>query len=270
MNVRSQWRQASRRGALAAITVALLAGPPAALAHDTWFERIDGPAGQPLPLALGTGTHFPRYEEPVQPKVVAHLACTDATGKAHQPEPARVGRRHTVLRVPGLDATAFSCVARLQPFEIELTPALVDVYFEEIRASEALRAIAMQQRAQGRSFQERYLKVARIEGTVAPPRTQAQPLDVLRVAPAGELKAGAEVVFEVQRDGKPLPDQPVQMLNEALPAGLWARTDAGGRIRLRLPLPGRWLLRGVDLRPPASEGARWESRFIAYTFEAAR
>jgi hypothetical protein len=250
--------------------VALSVGSLSARAHDTWFERVDAAAGQPLQLALGTGARFPRYEEPVQPKVVEHLACADARGKPHQPEPARVGRRHTVLSVPGLDAAAFSCVARLQTFELELTPALLDVYFEEIRAADTLRAIAAKRRAQGRSFQERYLKVARIEGVWAPPRSEMQPLDVLRVAPGGELQAGAEVVFEVLRDGKPLPDLPMQLLNDAMPAGLWTRTDAAGRVKLRLPLPGRWLLRGVDLRPPPGEGERWESRFIAYTFEAAR
>jgi hypothetical protein len=84
------------------------------------------------------------------------------------------------------------------------------------------------------------------------------------------LRAGAEVTFEVQRDGKPLSALPVQLLHDALPAGLWARTDDAGRIRVRLALPGRWLLRGVDLRPPAGEGARWESRFITYSFEATR
>lgn len=268
-----RWLRALARVALL-LAVAVPAVP--ALAHDTWFERIEGnerAAGQPLQLALGTGAHYPRYEDPVQPGVVKHMACIDAKGAAHAPDPGRVGRRHTVLRVPGLDAAAvgFSCVVRLQHFEIELAPALVDVYFEEIRAGAALRSVLARERAAGRPFTERYLKVARIEGVLAPPRgTDPQPLDVQRVAPGGELKAGAEAVFEVLRDGKPLADLPVQLLNDAAPAGLWARTDAAGRVSIRLPLPGRWLLRGVDLRPPTAEGARWDSRFIAYTFEVAR
>lgn len=270
MKNRSGLGHPARQAALAGVMMALVAGPLTAMAHDTWFERIDVAEGQPLHLALGTGTHFPRYEDPVQPKFVEHLACTDGNGKDYQPDPPRMGRRHTVLPVPGLAAAAYSCVARLQPFEIELPPALVDVYFDEIRAADALRAVAAQQRAMGRAFQERYLKVARIEGVSPSPRSGTQPMDVLRVAPDGELKAGTDVVFEVRRDGKPLPDLPVQLLNEALPAGLWARTDTLGRVKLRLPLPGRWLLRGVDLRPPSIEGARWESRFIAYTFEATR
>jgi hypothetical protein len=251
--------------------LALSAWP--AMAHDTWFERVDNPeggAGQPLQLALGTGNLYPRYEAPVEPKVVTHWACTDAKGTVHKPASTRVGRRHTLYRVPGPEVGTFSCVVRLQPFEVELASAIVDIYFDEIRASDTLRAVLARQRAQGRPFQERYLKVARIEGAAAPARDDSQPLDVLRVAPRGVLQAGTDAVFEVQRDGKPLAALPVELLHETTPGGLWARTDAAGRVTFRLPQPGRWLLRGVDLRPPITEDARWESRFIAYTFEVAR
>jgi hypothetical protein len=244
-----------------------------ALAHDTWFERVADPkrtTGEPLVLALGTGNQYPLYEDPVQPNVVTHLACTDARGMVYQPASARVGRRHTLFRVPGPEADSFSCVARLQTFEIELVPAKVDLYFDEIQAGDSLRQVLAQQRAQGLPFEERYLKVARAEGVAAPERGHSEPLDVLRVAPRGVLQAGSSVVFEVQRDGKPLPNLPVQLLNETTAGGMWARTDAAGRVTYRLPQPGRWLLRGVDLRPPTTSGARWESRFIAYTFEVAR
>lgn len=242
-------------------------------AHDTWLERIDNPkegAGQPLQLALGTGNQYPLYEVPVEPKVVTHLACTDARGAVHKPESVRVGRRHTVLRVPGPEVGTFSCAAVLQPFDAEFAPAIVDLYFDEIRASDALRAVLARQRAQGRPFQERYLKVARIEGVAAPARSDSQPLDVLRVAPLGVLQSGRDVVFEVQRDGKPLAGLPVEVLHESTPGGVWGRTDTAGRVGFRLSQPGRWLLRGVDLRAPITETARWESRFIAYTFEVAR
>lgn len=256
---------------LALVVLATAVGP--ALAHDTWFERVDNPqgsAGQALQLALGTGNQYPLYEVPVEPKVVSHLTCTDAQGAVHQPESVRVGRRHTLLRVPGPEVGTFSCVARLQSFEVELAPAIVDLYFDDIRADDTLRAVLVRQRAQGRPFEERYLKIARIEGVAAPVRHKNQPLDVLRVTPSGVLQAGADAVFEVQRDGQPLAALPVQLLHETTPGGIWAYTDAAGRVRFRLPQPGRWLLRGVDLRPPKTEDARWESRFIAYTFEVAR
>jgi hypothetical protein len=59
-------------------------------------------------------------------------------------------------------------------------------------------------------------------------------------------------------------------VNERSPVGLWFRTDAQGRIRARLPLPGRWLLRGTDLRLSAVDATRWESQFITYAFEVGR
>ena len=90
------------------------------------------------------------------------------------------------------------------------------------------------------------------------------------LALAGAAQAATVQVTVLARDGKPLAALPVELLHETTPGGLWARTDAAGRVSFRLPQPGRWLLRGVDLRPPITEDARWESRFIAYTFEVAR
>ena len=77
-------------------------------------------------------------------------------------------------------------------------------------------------------------------------------------------------MFQVLREGKPLPDFPVELINERSPLGLWHRTDAEGRIRAKLPLPGRWLLRGTELQLSAADATRWESQFITYAVEVAR
>jgi hypothetical protein len=92
-------------------------------------------------------------------------------------------------------------------------------------------------------------------------------MDVLRQAPAGALAVGGEATFQVLREGRPLADFPVELVNERSPIGLWSRTDAQGRITMRLPLPGRWLLRGTDLRLSSSDPKRWESQFITYAFD---
>jgi hypothetical protein len=62
----------------------------------------------------------------------------------------------------------------------------------------------------------------------------------------------------------------VELINERSPVGLWHRTDAEGRINAKLPLPGRWILRGVELKLAPSDPTRWESQFITYAFEVAR
>ena len=95
-------------------------------------------------------------------------------------------------------------------------------------------------------------------------------LDAMRIEPMGPLTTGAEAVFVVLREGRPLPDFNVELVNERSAVGLWHRTDAQGRVRARLPLPGRWLLRGTDLHVPSSDPQRFDSLFITYAFEVGR
>jgi uncharacterized GH25 family protein len=75
--------------------------------------------------------------------------------------------------------------------------------------------------------------------------------------------------FQVLRDGQPLPDFAVEMRNERSPLGLWRKTDAQGRVSIAAPLPGRWVLRGTDLRLSESEPDLWVSRFVTLAFDVA-
>ena len=109
---------------------------------------------------------------------------------------------------------------------------------------------------------------ARIDiGAVSAPLPNGTVMDVLRQAPTGLLAMGTEATFQVLREGRPLADFPVELINERSPIGLWSRTDAQGRITAKLPLPGRWLLRGTDLRLSTRDPTRWESQFITYAFD---
>ncbi len=38
-------------------------------------------------------------------------------------------------------------------------------------------------------------------------------------------------------------------------------------MELAVPLAGRWLLRGTDVRPSTQNPDRWESRFVTLAFE---
>jgi hypothetical protein len=40
-------------------------------------------------------------------------------------------------------------------------------------------------------------------------------------------------------------------------------------VRIPAPLPGRWVLRGTDLRTSEREPDSWESRFVTLAFEIA-
>lgn len=257
------------RSLLAALCGAALCA--VASAHDTWFAPLPAPSPNETLLALGTGNRFPVFETAVDRQFVARRGCRGGDGDdgaAPALEPLRYTDTATVWRVASAELTTLSCWLQLEPFEIELPADKVAIYFKEIRPPEAVIAAWANLRARGLPFVERYTKSARFDGSRAVPRPADTAMDVLRETPRPQ--AGGEAVFQVLRDGQPLADFNVELVNERSPLGLWHRTDADGRFRARLPLPGRWLLRGTDLRLAPSDPTRWQSQFVTYAFEVAR
>jgi hypothetical protein len=92
-------------------------------------------------------------------------------------------------------------------------------------------------------------------------------MDVVLQSTAWPLRVGDEATFQVLRDGRPLVGQAVELHGDRSPLGFWRRTDDGGRVRFRLPLAGRWVLRGTDLRVSSDTPDTWESRFVTLAFE---
>ena len=82
-------------------------------------------------------------------------------------------------------------------------------------------------------------------------------------------QAGDTLTFTVLRQGRPLPQFAVELVNAASGRGLWLRTDEAGRAQVRLPLAGAWLLRGTDLRPHAQQPDAWDSGFVTLAFSVA-
>ncbi len=247
-----------------------------AVAHDTWFVPQPPSDRGEVVLALGTGTQYPKQEVSVLPEQVQAGGCIG--DGVHERSLRRVAERpHAlVLRTPRPvpAGVGLSCWARLVPIDIEIEDAIVDVYFDEIRASPALRERWARLRAAGVKFRETYVKHARIEleGRAAD-AASARAIDGMgldaRIETLGRpLRVGQVVRFQLLRDGQPLAGQPVQLRSDLTPAGLWRVTDAEGRIELALPLAGRWMLRLTDLR--AADGDRWASRFLTLGFDVLR
>lgn len=255
---------------LALLAALLAASVTTASAHDTWFEPLPVESRGQVQFALGTGNRFPLFEVAVDTQYFAKSGCRTADAAPRSLDLVRYTERSSLLRSPAADATRLTCWVQLAPFEFELPPDKIALYFKEIRPSAAVIAAWEALRARGLPFLERYTKNARIDGPAASPLPVGTVMDVLREAPAGPLATGSEATFQVLRDGQPLVDFPVELINERSPVGLWQRTDAQGRVRIRLPLPGRWVLRGTDLRLSPTQPERWESQFITYAFDVAR
>jgi hypothetical protein len=231
-------------------------------AHDTWFDPL--PGGD---LSLSTGNRFPAGEIAVDDQYFARRGCVAADGRLLALNRRRFTDRATLLAA---EAGAQTCFVQLDAFDVELPPDKIAVYFDEIRPGAAALAAWEQLRARGLPFRERYVKSARVD--IGPLRSAARTglaMDALRLSPEGALSVRDEAVFQVLKHGAPLAGLPVELVNERSRVGLWLRTDGQGQVRTRLPLPGRWLLRGTELRPPESDPARFDSDFITYAFEVA-
>ena len=272
-----------RPAAVLTAALCLLTGT-VAWAHDSWFATLPTPRATEVRLALGTGARFPKLESSVGALALAAHGCRHGVAP---PVPLRIQRdtmtalqlRAHPVSTRSLAAAhgAITCWAQLVPFEVEIPPAIVELYFKEIQPPEAVREAWREMLARGVTWKERYTKHVRIErydprlGSAAPPAATAVPmgLDIVRDGPLRPPTAGDVISFQVLRDGQPLADFALELQSDWTPIGIWLQTDAQGRARVRLARQGGYLLRGVDLRLSTTVPDAWESRFVMLGFEAA-
>lgn len=282
------------------LAVALLAGSGlGAQAHDSWLSAAQPP--RPMPgrtvLALSTGAHFPVQETAIAPEYLRAQGCrglplatSGDAGQAARPAPAPapaqplavLGLADTALLLavpsalagPDQPAQPASCWLQTSAFELDLTLALVPVYLDEVRPGPEILAAWQALHARGLPWRERYVKHARIELPGSAPgaeladaeRRAPQPaplgLDLVLDDDPRSLRTDRPFSARLLRDGQPLAGHAVELRNERLAIGLWLRSDAEGRVRGRLPLPGHWLVRAIDLRLSDDVPDTFDSRFI--------
>jgi len=281
---------------LASLSTLILLGCAslASKAHDSWFEPQTGPRGERL-LALGTGNQFPVQETAIGREYLSVNGC-EGTVPLLPLLPLLPLRYTDTALLMAVPAGATTCWLQLQAFEVTVPPDTVPLYFKEINASAEVRATWARWQARGLPWRETYTKHARAlisdgptaDGASKPmPSTNANanasattvsalpgpsPLGMdLRLLPTRlPLRVGDSITVEVQRDGKPLPGQAIELRGDSSPLGIWRRSDAQGRFSVTLPLAGRWVLRGVDLRVSTNEPEAWDSRFITFNFDVSK
>jgi hypothetical protein len=241
-----------------------------ASAHDTWFAPLPNGTGGGVALALGTGNQFPVHESGIDIKHLLYSGCRhEAGGKPLALQRAADAPTALQLRVRAERGLPLTCWAQTSSFDVELADDKIAVYFKDIQAPQAVRDAWAQMRARGVKWKERYTKHARIE--LNPDAGAAQPvnmaMEVLLEAPQRTPRRGDTLQFRVLRNGQPLPDFAVELRGDKLPIGVWRKTDGEGRVRIPAPLPGRWVLRGTELRLSATEPDLWMSRFVTLAFE---
>jgi len=237
----------------------MVAGP--ACAHDTWFQPLAAEGS----LALGTGSQFPRQEVPVGAESLVRSGCRAGNGSVTPLRVLRQAPAALIVRAPAGKSAV--CWGQQKNFEVALAPDKVALYLREINPPAWVQDEWARLQAAGLPWKERYAKHARIElgGATGPAQPVEMAMDVL--LDERSPRVGQPLGFQVLRDGRPLPDQTVELRGEWSPLGIWRRTDAEGRASISVPLPGRWVLRGTDLRRSESVPDQFESRFFNLAFE---
>lgn len=239
---------------------AALAFSLAAQAHDTWFE----PQATAHELALGTGALFPRLESGID---TVHLARQGCHVKGLQ-APLRPLRNRADALTLAAPPQAQSCWAELAPFEIELAADKITAYLNEVRPAPAITEAWAAMQARGLPWQERYVKYARVHLLAsASSQPSGMDFDALLQTQGPPPQVGQPLSLQVLRDGQPLAGFNVELRSDRTRSGLWRRTDDQGRVDFTPPLPGRWILRGVDLRLSAARPDSFDSRFLTLAFE---
>ena len=285
----SLWRGSA---ALFLVLAATMAHP-----HDTW---LSGPAaataGAPMRFDLTSSGAFPAPEHAIEKPRVARSSCRVGGQDVALAVGAR-GKQTLRLSASPASAGVATCGLSLGPRTLDLKPADVAHYLEEIGASstvgpkwEALPA--------PRKWRETYVKHAKAftrvgdgaddasaQRTVDNERGGALPrraddasgwreplglgLEIVPLADPTHLRPGATLEVRLLKAGQPLAGLAVRATHQGKPAS-FATTDADGRASFVLDVPGPWLLAATELRPSAARPGEWESDFTTLYLEVAK
>jgi uncharacterized GH25 family protein len=242
-------------------------------AHDLWIE----PSGfRPAPRArlavhLRVGEAFHGEPVPRMPERIERFAAVGPGGDLPLDGVAGADPAgYAALPAPG----TWTLVYDSNPSRIELEGAK----FESYLAEEGLERISRLRRERGQTAapaRELYSRSVKSLVRVGDSgegfdRVVGIPLELVAEADPSALAAGGELPVRLLFQGKPLAGALVVAIPRGAPeTRVSARTDAQGRVRLRLGQAGDWLVKTVHMEPaPAGSGADWESLWASLTFRA--
>jgi uncharacterized GH25 family protein len=254
-------------------TLLLVAGPAGLLSHDFWIEpsSFHPAAGSELAVSLRVGEHFrgepvPRVDPRIVKFVLSSASGDTPIGGFPGTDPAGLVRVST----PGLSVIGY----RSQRSSITLEPEK----FEKYLADEGLDHVLEMRKSrgeQGKPGTEVYSRCAKslvaVNGTGESGFDRALGFTVEIVAESNPLKlhAGDTMRVRILQEGKPLAGALVKAIALEDPDNtISARSGKDGRVSLRLPRKGVWLVKAVHMVPaPKETGADWESLWASLTFE---
>jgi uncharacterized GH25 family protein len=256
------------RGSGRAILLAALVAAPLK-AHDFWIEPSSFRPAVPaqLHVALRVGQDFRGDPVPRDDRRIVRFVAAGPSGETSIPglpgtDPAGFAR----IDRPGLYILGY----RSSRSPIELEAGKFEKYLED----EGLEGVLRERARRGESARpgkEVYSRCAKslIVAGGGPIAGFDRVLGfTLELIPERSPDIG-EFPVKLSYEGKPLAGALIVAMNHAEPAQkISARTDPKGRVVLKLPRAGVWLVKAVHMIPaPTDTGADWESLWASLTFE---
>lgn len=248
------------------------------IAHDTWLvpDRFRSVRPVGVTLSLSSGMEFPKLDHAIAADRIETAKWRSSRGAGSLPV-GTTGAHALELRADaGAGVTVFSVV--LQPRPSKLKREQVREYAHHLGIPNADAVYAEWERtAKVEETGYRYMKYAktfvRAGRAAGKSRVWAEPAGMrLELVPQNEptsLVSGNTLEVLLLDRGKPLPRYPVALAREGAKDPIAAVTDSQGRVRLRLPSSGRYMLRGTTLEPSAEKATAWDVHFTTMTFEVA-
>ncbi|MFL6237050.1 MAG: DUF4198 domain-containing protein [Thermoanaerobaculia bacterium] len=245
---------------------------PALLAHNFWIEpsTFTPAPGQRLSVRLRVGQELKGDPVPRDPALMKRFLAAGPSGDAPVPgvdntEPAGF----EAFAAPGL----YTIVYDSGRSPVELDAAKLEQYLKD----EGLEKISARRAHQGKSAagaKEVFSRCAKALLNVGSggagagfDRVFGQRLELVAEKNPYALAGGGELPVRLLYEGKPLAGALVMALQRDRPEKVTARTDAKGRVTLKLDRPGFWLVKAVHMIPaPPDAGADWESFWASLTF----
>ena len=253
------------------IVAGVLSGAPL-LAHDLWIEptTFSPAAGEIVGVKLRVGVDLLGDPVPRDPALINEFVVEDAEGR--KPVVGRNGADPAgLVRVaaPGMLVIGY----RSNPSRAELPSQKFDQYLKE----EGLDAVAAERRRRGQTgpvseLFSRCAKTLVLSGPARPARGDRRlgcALELVAERNPFAMTAGQELPVRLTYESRALAGALVVAINRANPSEkVSARSDEHGRVRLRLPRAGMWLIKAVHMvAAPAASGAEWSSYWASLTFE---
>jgi uncharacterized GH25 family protein len=253
---------------------ALTLAAPALRAHDFWIEpsTFTPEPGQRVAVRLRVGDDFPGGRVP---RMAWFLERFTVVGKGPEAEVAGVEgidpAGYVLAGEPGLHVLVYDS----RPDALTLSGRGFEKHLAEqgLERVSAARGERGETGAQARELFSRCAKALVAVGERSGEgydRRVGLPLELIPEKNPFLLSPGEDLPLLLLYLGDPVAGVWVQARNPRRPEeSVSGRTDASGRVRLRLASGGFWLVKAVHMVPaPQGAGADWESFWASLTFEA--